>query len=287
MAMQRLTYLSGGLPGLILSLGTAVCSSTAAPGDRRHAHAGHLRRVHGLPDARPRADAGADGPLRQPGHRARVVAAGARRCSTRRSSRGAAATPQRAASRARRVAFENVTLTFERGVPVLEQVSFARAPGESLAHRRRQRQRQVDARRPAAAAARSGRRRGRARRPRPARRCGSRTSAATSCSSSRSPRCCMRRWPRTSAMHGPRPPTRRWPARRRGGGLDDFIDAPAADGCDTIVGERGAADVGRRAAAPGAGPRVSGDIRRCSCSTSRRRRSIRCRSGRWSSGYRR
>ena len=65
-------------------------------------------------------------------------------------------------------AFEDVTLSFDRGAPVLERLSFAVRAGRGAGDRRRQRQRQVDDRRPAGAPGRSRQRRRPARRPRPA-----------------------------------------------------------------------------------------------------------------------
>ena len=47
MSMQRLTYLSGGLPGLILSPGTGAVFVYGGSRDPRRHHRRHVRRVHG------------------------------------------------------------------------------------------------------------------------------------------------------------------------------------------------------------------------------------------------
>ena len=119
---------------------------------RRHArhrrqHDGrHVRRVHGLPDAVPAAAAGADGDVREPGHRSRLAAP---RVGDSRSSRSRSRN-RRPRCRCRRCAatieFEDVTLSFDRGAPV------ARAP-VVLGRRRRGRSRSSD--RAAAASRRS------------------------------------------------------------------------------------------------------------------------------------
>ena len=91
MGMQRLTYLAGGLPGLIVSLGASVgVPLRRLARGRRHADARHVRGVHRLSVARERARAGADGALHVAGHGEGVVAARARaaRCAARRA-RGA------------------------------------------------------------------------------------------------------------------------------------------------------------------------------------------------------
>ena len=96
MRMQRVTYFAGGLPGTraVDRLGDRVLLRRPAR-DRRHAHARHDGRVPRLSDARVRAGAGADGPVREPGHGARCRGRACSRFSTRRSTSSRRRTPRR------------------------------------------------------------------------------------------------------------------------------------------------------------------------------------------------
>ena len=132
MSMQRLTYLSGGLPGLILSAGTRRrVRLRRLARDRRHADARHVRRVHRLPDARAGAGAGADGPVREPGDGASVAAPRVRRCSTRRSTCRSAPTPSRCRRSRGEVAFEQRDARRRSRRAGARRLSFTRRAGRS------------------------------------------------------------------------------------------------------------------------------------------------------------
>lgn len=79
MSMQRVTYFAGGLPGTVLSIGSAVAffygGLRVIDGTLTLGHHGC---VSGLPDAGVRAGPSADGPLCQPDHREGVMDACAR-----------------------------------------------------------------------------------------------------------------------------------------------------------------------------------------------------------------
>ena len=168
MGMQRLTYLAGGLPGLIVSLGASVVflyggarviEGTLTLGTFAAFIAYQMRvmapvqALMGLYTALATAKVSwrrvlelLDAPLDV------------------REAAGAHALPAVRGA----VHLEGVSVTTERGVPVLERLHPAGRARHLGGHRRRQRQRQVDAGPPAAAAHRSRRRHGPARRPRPA-----------------------------------------------------------------------------------------------------------------------
>ena len=153
--------------------------------------------------------------------------------------------PERDAARRRcaaSVEFDDVSLSHGRGAPVLDGVSF-------VARARRSRSR--SSARAAAASPRSPICCCGCSIPTPAScgstattcaRCGSRTCAGTSCSSSRSRRCFTRRSPRTSATRGPDATdadVRRRPLER--GGHRAIRRRRCPHGYETIVGERGLA----------------------------------------------
>mgnify|MGYP003694334199 CR=1 FL=1 len=80
MSMQLLTYLSGGLPGLILSAGTGAVFVYGGLRVINGSIIGrHVRRVHGVSDAVSAAGAGADGHVREPRDGARSRSAAWRR----------------------------------------------------------------------------------------------------------------------------------------------------------------------------------------------------------------
>ena len=100
--------------------------------DPRRDHGRDLRRVHGVPDALPAAAAGADGDVREPGDRARLAAP--RLADSRRAGRGAGGAGAVALAAVKGdVAFEDVTVSFNRGEPALERLSFRVRAGEVLA----------------------------------------------------------------------------------------------------------------------------------------------------------
>ena len=169
MSMQWLSYMSGGLPGLVLSHGHGRgVRLRRPPRDRRHAHRRHVHRVHGVQDALHAA------PSRRswgctPTWPPRASRCGAcPRCSIRpldveerddAVAIGGGARPRRIR---------------QRHAGVRSRVS-GRRPAvvhgrarRSARDRRAERERQVDGRRPDRAAARSRQRRRAARRPRPA-----------------------------------------------------------------------------------------------------------------------
>ena len=243
MSMQRLTYLSGGLPGPdSRRRHRRGVRLRRPPRDSRRHHRRHLRRVHGVPDALPAAAAGADGAVREPGDRARVAAPRvAQILDEPVEVQERAAAPSRCRRCAATSTFEDVTLSFDRGAPVLEQLSFSVRAGEVLAIVGPSgsgkstiadlllRLLDPDSGRRAPRRPRSAHRA--ARRPAPPRR--ARRSGAVSCSTRRSPR--------TSATRGPTRPTPRCAAAARQAALDELHRAAAATAIETIVGERGTA----------------------------------------------
>jgi ATP-binding cassette subfamily B protein len=133
MSMQRLTYLSGGLPGLVLSAGTGavflygglrVINGSLTLGTFVAYMACQMRFLPPLQALM--------------GLYTNLATA---RVSLRRVSEildvpvevEEPAAPVPLPSVAGEIAFENVTLTFDRGAPVLEQLSFSVRPGEVLA----------------------------------------------------------------------------------------------------------------------------------------------------------
>ena len=272
MSMQLLTYLSGGLPGLILIAGHRRGVSLRRPaGDSRHAD----RSAPSSPTWR--CQMRFLPPMQAlMGLYANLATA---RVSLRRVSEildvpvevETPAAPVRLPSVRGDIAFENVTPVVRSRRAGARTAVVRRARRRSAGDRRRERQRQVDDRRSAAAAHRS-------------RRAASSASTGTICATGRSDRSaggtwrssissrssCTRRSPRTSATRGPARRTPRWRRRAREAALDSFIDGlPQRLRDDRRRARRGA--VGRRAAADRdcrAGvPRGSGGSR---SSTSRR-----------------
>ena len=102
MGVQRMHYLAGGLPSLLIGAGTAaVFLLRRLARGRRHDDARHAGGVHGVSGARGRAGAGADGAVRRAGHGARVVAPG-RRAARRDAGCGRAPDADRVARGSRR-----------------------------------------------------------------------------------------------------------------------------------------------------------------------------------------
>ena len=171
MAMQRVTYLAGGLPGVILSAGMGlvflygglrVLDGTLTMGTLGgfmmyqmrlmgpvQALMGlyaslatakvSLRRVHEIADAPVE--------VREEAVPAEVGAAQAKAATT-----GPATTAEAGGA----IAFDDVSFSFDRGAPTLEQSIVRDRAGRDGGHRGPERRRQVDRGRPAAAAARSG-----------------------------------------------------------------------------------------------------------------------------------
>ena len=206
---------------------------------RGHADARHLRGVHRLPDAGDGAGAGADGALHRRWPPPRCRGGGCWSCSTRRSTCGSrpARTPLPAV-RGARAPSSGVSVTTERGVPVLDGFTLRGRARHLGGDRRRQRQRQVDAGLPAAAADRSRRRHGPARRPRP----------ADAAARGRPPARGARRAGADAAARldrrehplrrGPAPTTTRVALAAEAAGLRGFIER-LPQGYATVVGERG------------------------------------------------
>ena len=134
MSMQRLSYLSGGLPGLILSAGTGAVfvygGFRVVEGSitRRD-----VRRVHGLSDAVSPAASGADGNVREPGDRLGCRCAACPRFSI---SRSRFRRPRRRC-RCRRCAAKSASKTSRCRSPgarrCLEHLSFSIRAGEVVA----------------------------------------------------------------------------------------------------------------------------------------------------------
>ena len=247
---------------------------------------GTFARVHRLPDARVRAGAGADGPVREPGDRRACRGGACSRFSTRRSKSSKRPDAVAAADgRAARSTFDDVSLAHRSRRAVLERRQLRRAsPARSLAIVGASGSgkstiadlllRLLD---PDAGVVRLDGHDLRDADARP-------TSGATSCSSSRSRCCCTPRSPRTSATRGPTPTDAEVAQARRGGGHRGVRRSAAA----------GLRHDGRRARrwrcrrASGSASRWrarSSPIPRCSCSTSRPRRSTRSPSARSIEGY--
>ena len=161
MSMQRLTYLSGGLPGLILSPGTGVGVPLRRPAASIHgtltlgtfvAFMAYQMRV--LPPLQALMGlyaslATARVSLRRVSEILDAPVEVVERAGRGRACRRCAAMSSSTTSRCRSIAAR----------PVLEQLSFAVQRRRGAGDRRAERQRQVDDRRPAAAAARSRQRR--------------------------------------------------------------------------------------------------------------------------------
>ena len=160
-----------------------------------------------------------------------------------------------------------------------------RRTGRDGSHRRPQRGREVHRGRPPAALPGSGSGRGPAGRPRPAGRCRSRSCAGTwrwwsTRRSSSTPR-----WPRTSVTRGRRRATARWRRRRaRPASRTSSRDCRRATGPSWASGGRRCR---RGSGSASASPVRCSPIRACWCSTRRRPRSTRSRSGASSTATRR
>ena len=118
MAMQRVTYLAGGLPGVLLSGGMGGVFLYGGfrylDGDAQHGDAGG---VHGVPDATDGAGAGADGAVREPRNGARCRSARVQEIADA-QGRGRGKAPVAGGARRTsegRIEFDDVSFSFERG----------------------------------------------------------------------------------------------------------------------------------------------------------------------------
>ncbi len=279
MRMQRVTYFAGGLPGTVLSIGSAIAFFY-----------GGMRVIDGS------LTLGTMGAFLA--YQMRVFAPAQALMGLYASLATAKVSWSRVleildapidvveAPDAEAIATPSGELTLRRGVAG-DRSPVARAR-RSVVHgaartdrgaRRRQRRRQVDDRLSRDAVARSGRRRRSPRRPRSARRCSSRASAGTSSSSSRSRRCCTRRSRRTSATCGRRATTDDVRKAAEAAGIARFHPGP----CRRDTRRWSASAAWRCRPASGSASRWRAPfwpIRRCSSWTSRPRRSMRSRSAR-------
>ena len=263
MSMQMLTYLSGGLPGLILSAGTGDRVPLRRPaGDRRHAQHGHLRRLHGLSDAVPVAAPGADGPVHELRHRPGVVPPRLRASSTCRWKCASSPMRRRVAAVTRRASSSTTSRCPSAADGRCSTGSrSASMPAKSLA-----------------IVGPSGSGKStiadlllRQLIPTPASSGSMVTTSATSGSPTcagtsrwwiRNRACCTPRSSRTSATPGPMRPTKRWSGRSRRAALEPFIAQSAAAVRHRRRRARHGA-VGRRTAAAGDRAGVPRAIRRC------------------------
>ncbi len=170
MAMQQLSYLAGGLPGLIVSLGASVVflygGARVVEGTLTLGTFAAFIAYQSRVNAPVQALMGLYTSLATAKVSwRRVLELLDAPVEVREAPAPIALDQVRGA-----IDFEGVSLGTERGLAVLEDFTLTRRARDVGGHRRRQRQRQVDAGLPAAAAARSRRRHRPARRPRPAHR---------------------------------------------------------------------------------------------------------------------
>ena len=277
MGMQRISYFAGGLPGMLLSVGSAivflyggsrVIDGTLSLGTFG-AFLAYQMRVFA-------SGAGADGPLREPGDRARVVAARARdsrRAGRRRSNRRAAmplerprrASPSNASASRPSAAGRSWTTSASRRGPG-QSLAIVGASGSGKSTIALLATRLLD---PDAGAVRLD--------GHDLRSIGLAAIRGQSCSSSRSRCCCTPRLRRTSATRSPTPATTTSAARR-----PPRASRRSSKDCRRAT-RRWSASAARRC--PQASVSASrwrarfSPILPCSCSTNRPRRSIRSPSG--------
>ena len=285
MAMQQVTYLAGGLPGVLLSggLGAVFLYGGFRYLDRTLSM-GTLVAFHGLPDAADGAGAGADGASTRASPRPRSRWRASTRSRMRRSMwkkrPGRRRPPTCAGSWSSTGSASRSTAARRPWRTCLVH----RGAGGDRGHRRPQRRREVDRGRPAPPLVRSRPGRGPAGRTRPAGAAAGLSPPARGAGGARAVSSSTRRWPRTFVTRGRRQASARWRRRRARAGIHDF-NRRAPGGLRNRCGRAGGGAVGGGAAARRHRPRAARRPDRAGARRGDRPRWTRSPSGRVVDGY--